>query len=452
MNRRSRIPKPLRHLFWWLFALLLAWSGMILSGLLPRIDAKQRAALDLLRAPYERARGEHNAFELLWLLPRNVPETERDSVFAADMAALDALAATGVEPVLASARYPRHVEDSSPQLGACGRKPGCLAAVRADAGGVRAALAERAPLLAGLDQVWTYDHLRTPHRPSFAAPLPQYQQGANLQLARAALRQVDGDPVGALTGLCRDLSGWRRLKGRSDSLVFEMVLLSWLQGGVQLAADLRAETPPGTPLPAECAAALAPIAEIERMSCDVYRAEFQGMADLMEPQRMFASGSRPSLLDRARVLGARFVYSPGATRALYATHLARACAALAAPPAAAPMSPPACDLEGRVFNPLGCTLAEIGMADYDRYRLREHDVDALLATFALGEWLVTEPDAAAALASRPQRFTALPVTLAADGHGLRLARREPVRDDPPELALPLPGSRVAAIVAPEPAP
>jgi hypothetical protein len=381
MNARRRTFKMLHVLLLVLLGLFVAWLAAIASGVLPRLTAAEREALAQMRAPYADARGERNAFELFWLLPRNVPVAERAAVFAADMAAVDGHRA-GRELDLPSARYPRHAEGSSSALRGCSSKPGCLAAVRADPEGVRATLAERASLLAGLDEIGTYDHLRTPHRPNFAAPIPEYQQTGPLQLARAALRHVDGDRVGALDGLCRDLSGWRRLKGRSDSLVFEMVVLAWLQGGVQLAADLRAEAPAGEPLPSECIAALAPLAKGERMSCDVFRGEFRTFDGMLAPEQMLASPAESAPFERVRAYASRFAYSAEGTRALLARHLANACAARDSPNDVANLAPPQCGFEARVFNPIGCVLSEVAMADYGRYHQREREFDTLARRLA----------------------------------------------------------------------
>lgn len=432
-------------MFWTLFVLLFGWTGLIMSGLMPRLTPEQREALAMMRAPNEHARGERNAFELLWLLPRNVPEAERAKVFAADMAAIDALHPTLASDLdLASAHFPRHVEADERMPEGCSSKPGCLAAVRANPETFRSALALRAPMLAGLDQLGNYDHLHTPHRMSFAAPIPEYQQTGPLQLARAALRHVDGDIDAALTGLCRDLRVWRQLKGRSDSLIFEMIALAWLRGGVQLVADIRAELPAGRRLPAECAAALAPLVEAERQSCDVYRAEFAGMDAAIDPGTLFASGPEPGLGDHAKAFAARFVYSGEHTRALLATELANACATLRSPAAAnVAASEDRCHFVEHAFNPLGCILAEIGSPDLGRYLRREQDIDALLQTFALADWLATQPDLSAAFAARPALYRALPVTLAPDARSLVLRRHEQRQDDAPEFTQPLPGSRIA---------
>lgn len=445
MNRRPAIPKALRNLFWTLFVLLFGWTGVIMSGLMPRLTPQQHEALALMRAPNEHARGERNAFELLWLLPRDIPEAERAKVFAADMAAIDALHPTmGGDLDLASAHFPRHVDADERMPEGCSHRPGCLAAVRANPETFRSALALRAPMLAELDQLGDYDHLRTPHRSSFAAPIPEFQQTGPLQLARAALLHVDGDTDAALTGLCHDLGAWRQLKGRNNSLIFEMITLAWLRGGVQLVADIRAELPAGQPLPAECAAALAPLVEAEHQSCDVYRAELAAWDAALDPTTMFASGPDPGLGDRANAFAARFVYSREHTRALQATGLAKVCATLRAPAAtSAPAPETRCSLTARVFNPLGCILADVGLPDYSRYQQREQDVDALLQAHALADWLATQPDIGAAYTTRPESYRALPVTLAADARSLVLRRREQREDEAPEFTLPLPGSRIA---------
>ena len=445
MKRRPAVPKALRNLFWTLFVLLFGWTGLIVSGLMPRLTTEQRDALAMMRAPNEHAHGERNAFELLWLLPRDIPEADRAQVFTADMAAIDALHPTLSSDLdLASAHFPRHVEADERMPEGCSSKPGCLAAVRANPETFRSALALRAPMLAGLDQLGDYDHLRTPHRPSLAPQFPEYQQTGPLQLARAALRHMDGDTDAALTGLCRDLRVWRQLKGRSNSLVFEMNVLAWLRGGVRLVADIQAELPSAQSLPAGCAAALAPLVEAEHQSCDVYRAEFAGIDAAMDPCTMFASGPEPGLGDHAKAFAARFVYSGEHTRALLATELAKACAALRSPAVAiAVETETRCDRTARVFNPLGCILVDVSLPNHGHYWQREQDVDALLQTHALADWLATRPDIAAAFAARPQLYRTLPVTLAADARSLVLRRLEQRETEDPEFTLPLPGSRIA---------
>jgi hypothetical protein len=151
---------------------------------------------------------------------------------------------------------------------------------------------------------------------------------------------------------------------------------------VQLAADLRAEAPAGEPLPSECIAALAPLAKGERMSCDVFRGEFRGFEDALAPEQMLATGPESNPADHVRAFASRFAYSAESTRALLAQHLANACAARDSPNDVANLAPPQCGLEARVFNPIGCVLAEVAMANYGRYHQREREFDALARRLA----------------------------------------------------------------------
>ncbi len=236
-----------------LLGLVVVWLGLMWSHWLPRPSAEQASALAQMRAPMAQAKGERNAFGLFWQLDYDIPEAERAQVLAEDVAALDGWRPGQDLEALASrarGRYPSRVAKDAPPLPPC--EADCLAQVRADPEPWRAALAARQSRLAELGQLAHYDHLRTPFKMSLYSPIPAFQGTGDLQIAAAALAFADGQTEAALSGLCRDLGQWRRLKGRSDLLLSEMISLAWLRNGGRLYADMRAELAADQPLPAAC--------------------------------------------------------------------------------------------------------------------------------------------------------------------------------------------------------
>jgi hypothetical protein len=428
-----------------LLVLGLAWVVIAWSGVLPMPSSEQRAALTLMRAPSQDAVGERNAFELFWLLPYAIPDAERERVLAEDIAALEAMHPTdGATLQLASSAFPRHVAKDAPKA-PCNREPGCLQHVRADPDQARAVLVAHAPLLAQLRRLGDYDHLQTPYRPSFASPLPELGLSGPLQLTEAALAFVDGQPDAAIDGLCRDLAAWRKLKGRSDSLIFEMVSLAWLQGGAQLFADMRAELPRDHPLPTTCAAAFGPPLPAQRQSCDVYRAEFSLTDRVMADTHFIASD--PGLGGFS--LGGRLLpFNPEATAALMAPTYSRICAALHQPAAQWPSSNPAdnkaCGWVGMAFNQLGCRLFAIATPAYSDYGLRERDGEGMLHLLQLAEWLAQQEDPGSAFEQRPGQHRQFEQPVQFDAGELSIELLRP-RGEVTRWRIALPGSRNAVL-------
>jgi len=412
---------------WALAALLVAWIVVAASGVLPQPTRAQVEALALLRAPPERAVGANNAFGWFWLLPYDIPAAEQDDVLKTDVAAFTRTAGGAPRISSAEGRYARSWPKEALAGLVCGRPAGCLDAVRADPAAVRTALAAMAPLRERLQGLAEFDHLATPFTPTYDLPLPEFSAVGTLQLTSAALRFVDGDAEGALTQLCTDLSLWRRLKGRSDSLVFEMVDLAWLDGGIRLPQDMRAALPTAHPLPPACATTFAPLQPGERHSCDVYRQEFAMVASALTSDDVWPDRS---WIERQ---AAPLLFNRDATLALVATQYAAACRGDAAVDTR-------CRLSEQIFNPIGCALASLGGPDWPVYRQREEDTAAALALLPYIDWLARQADPAAAFASGEAR-PALPQRVDFADNAVVLSLAAPRSGEAATWLLPLPGSR-----------
>jgi hypothetical protein len=424
---------------------VLLWLVLALGGLLPRISAEQAAALADMRAAPQQAVGQRNALELIWSLRFEVPPEQRAEVLREDAAALDAWRPEhGAAPnSVAAERYPLREATAAPSLPGCDLD--CLQQVRDQPEAWRAALAARTSRLQSLEALGEYDHLRMPFRLSLSMPAPAFLHTGDLQIAAAALRFVDGDATAALDSLCRNSADWRALKGRSDTLISEMILLAWLRRAAQLYADLRAELPADFPLPPSCTAAFAPLPVEQRMACDVFRSEFR-MLDNTLAQELHGFGDpEHSWRDRAMAVA----LNREATVALMAPHYRDACKRLRQPVRAWQDWPvePGCPWQHRVFNPVGCIIYDMAMPNYLDYLRRERDLEGQLRLLQLADRLVGQADPAAAFKARPEELAEFEQPVRFDGDELLLDLLQPRPNQPPTLRVPLPASRLPAAAA-----
>ncbi|MCK7595341.1 hypothetical protein [Pseudomarimonas salicorniae] len=438
----------LKRILLLLLALVLLWLAISLSGLLPRLSAEQAGELSDLRLPPQDAVGERNALELIWSLSYEVPPAQRAEVMREDAAALDAWQPEdGDMPTsVAAERYPRREPADAPKLPACDLD--CLEAVRADPEAWRAAVAARTSRLEALTSLSEYDHQRLPYRLTLASPIPPYQETGSLQVAAAALRYVEGDAAGALQSLCQGTADWRALRGRSDSMIGEMINLAWLRRGIQLFADIRAELPVDFPLPSSCEHAFAPPRPEERMSCDVFRTEFQALEHTLERGPSGMLGPEGSLVETIT----EWSMNREASLALIVGSYRDACENLPRPVKAWSEAPTdlVCPLTHLVFNPVGCYVARISGPSYRDYLRRERDLEGHLRLLSLADQLARQPDPGEALTNHPEWLSNFeqPVRLEQDTLILDLLQPRPY--GPASLRIPLPGSRFAPGGASEP--
>jgi hypothetical protein len=425
-----------------LAVVMLLWLTVAWSGWLPRPSAEQRAALAQLQAPLDHAVGERNAYGFFWLFHHDVDEARQAELIAADAAVVATWTHHSMASELPSRALPRRVPADLAPLKGCGNTGHCLADVRADVDAMRAGLAARQSLLDHLAHLGHFDHLRGELPATLATPLPPFQDSGRLQIIRAALRHADGDPDAALVGLCDDLSVWRALKGRSDSLLFEMLSLAWLRQGAQLYADIRAELPPSHPLPASCARAFGSPDALPRQSCDVYRGEFAMFASAVSQFAVSGgSGDDPDTL-----LPENFLLNRDATLATLARPMAAVCTLIDRPLADWPepaLPAVRCRIDEWMFNPAGCALATGASPNYTDYLRRERDAEGQLRLLALADWLALQPEPQAAFDARPAEHRAFEQAVSFDAGVLSIDLLDTQRGRPTQWSIALPGSRVA---------
>lgn len=419
-----------------LAVLLFAWSR--LSG--PSDTQREALALIENAAP---ATGD-NAFDLLWLMPYDIPADERAAVVEADLARYRQQFAAGDEspPVAdsrstAEGRYPR-VSDDEPAY--CGlRETACLAKVREQSTGYADRLARDAALLARARELAQNDHYRSRFPPGLQMPFPEFHRVA-VSLTGSALDFVEGRVDAALDAACTDVLTWRRLGAYGDSLIVVMIAAAMVEGNAALVADMLAELPLDHPLPAACATAFDP-ETIAPDLCPSMIGEARWAFSVM--QDTDTGGPLQSLL-----------FDPARTRALAAPGYVYVCsgefrrklredAALDLPPVEASMWRLEC-----VGNFLGCALQRIATPAYADYPRRVQDMQAMLGVVDTLWRLRSEADGPAlqiadveaALAARPA--TSRPIRLDAEHGELQIKLRGSREAD--SWRAPLPASRWAA--------
>jgi hypothetical protein len=421
---------------WVIGAAWVRWSGP---------DARQRAALAVLEAPVAPVAGR-NLADAAWLLPHDVPADKRPAVLAAlrereaRAYALRLEGRTAEAEALPDPRdaYPAFPELPDDQAFCDAWATDCLARVREHPEATRTAVEAHRPALDAMLALADHDGFRIGTAMHTSALVPGFGSHRRLVPTHFAARFALGEHEAALSGLCADLAGWRRIGADSDHLITAMVATSYARQDVRLLAEFVAALAPGEPVPGACAAAIAPGAPEETSVCGPMRGEFEMMRGGMQVARAGDEGDMAGRL-----------FSPERMAALLAPHYAFYCSPAAAAQAAADTALvlPDADKAGcprweLAFDPVDCILVEIaGGNDLGKYADRRTDLVAELALVRTALWL---RDTDADPRPRAQRLRERPATLGlrrdvvldADGMALTLPLLDRQRDA--QLRLPLP--------------
>ncbi len=408
-----------RRILGLILLLALAWTGLVLSEWLPLRTSAQQTALDLLERDPQRARGERDAYPLLWLFNYDLPEAELGAVLQADVQRF----ADQIQRRVVAVDYLSSAEGKYPAIP---MPPGndprlcqpwnddCLQRVRADVAGTRARLAEFALRLQRGDLLRQYDHARYPFEPRFDSPVGGVAQLYPLQLTAAALAYVDGDVAGAFDRLCRDSATWRRLRARSDMLIQDMIGVAQMSNAAQLYAQILAEQPADFAAP--CTEVFAALSDDELDQCAVFRMEYlvwrNSMPQAIEGGVIGQGGVAGKLV--SRLVNSRHVIDRFAEPIAYYCSDAQHQRVHARQVEPGPQISFCSGASEWLFDPLGCFLIEEATPAYDPYFQRVLDLDGRMRLMQALIWLRTQPGDPA------QAFEQRPDSLRSPAHAMRL--------------------------------
>jgi len=375
-----------------LVVVLLVASAWATSRLLGPTDA-QEAALATMREPLPAV--ERNAFAALWLMPYEVPVSERDATFADDLRRVEAmqreamLPGSGVHPNRsadaydapspAAGRYPAAIAAEEFER-FCKPRENCLKRVSADLDGYAALIERSAGLLDRIEALEEYDGLHQAFGLRFDSPMPAYQYGTLIR-TRHAVWYRQGRTMDALDRTCRAITTWRRLGANSDTLVSRILGASYAGDAyARQFAQMLVEMPRDAVLPASCAKAFEPPAGEEVSICSAMRGEFAFMyssiAIAREDRTLFSS--------RMSKLLSPLLFSEEMTAASFAEPLAFYCRAdiLRAMADDVPIVSPDASRGDLGFqclsNAYGCVLGGMASPGFDGYAAQVMDTNARL--------------------------------------------------------------------------
>jgi hypothetical protein len=411
-----------------LLAVALLWLAVVVSGWLPRPapgDAESAAALHAAR---DSVGGRRNAFALLYSFARDVPESQWESVAAAD-AETYRRERHHADLTLSVDAFPAYPGLAGDHPGVCNAwVPDCLPRVRAHLAELRPLVAVGAAQLARGDRLGEYDHYRYGMWMRYDSPLGIGMGNYfPLLFTSVAIDHLDGRTDQALGRLCGAATAWRRLRGNTDMLIVDMLGVAALAGASRLYAEIAADLPGGVEPP--CDEVFAPLADREFNQCAVFGNEFAMIENSMNDvvATTLANDSTRSWFE-GQVIDLT-VNRAHALR-LAARALGRYCQPIHRERIAARSTTPlpetrGCSVFDHLVDPVGCHIAGTEVPAYDDYYTRVLDLDGRLRLLQLALRLGAAADPAAAFDARPPELDS-PIHAFAHDRAEALVRMRPI--------------------------
>jgi hypothetical protein len=394
------------------------------------LSTEQREAIALMGQATPPVAGRDGS-DLAWLQDHDVPPRQRHAVADSLRAfyerhADDPNAADRADsPLRAFRALPATTIDGN---ALCGYLRECLTDVRTHGNEVDALLQQQRDRVVLGRELARSDGVRYGLEPGRNNPLQPTLVNVRLVRMQLARQFTIGQRPEALSGLCSDLAGWRRISGNSDTLIGSMLGLAAVRADAILLSEMIAELPADVALPSACEQALAPTTDAELDSCPMFRFEYRFARKMMsEPPADSGPMSRLAFA----TIGERN------RDATVATRMANYCGSVALATARADRSmvsraddSTGCSNFRFAVDPAVCIVFELAPADaLARYADRRTDTAALLGGLRTADWLRT-------LGAPPDQW---PARIKARPAALGLLREPTLSADRRTLVIPLLG-------------
>lgn len=386
-------------------ALLAACVLLVKSIRMVDSSPAQLAALELMHTEMPPVQGRDGS-DAMWLLGYDIPAADQAKRAAELRAYLTRRFGPGPGPV--GATDPRKLwaafaKDPEAGEGTCHtRSRGCLDYVRQDMARVEATLKTHARTLDATLAFEQFDGIRYGLLPSMQQDIPRVGQARRLVKTHLGWLFASGKQAEAVAKTCSDIASWRRLGSNADILVANAVGVAFVRDSLVLLAEMQAEMPIDQSLPATCAAAFAPVADLERSICASVSTEYRGLSsnlfsDLEAEDAEFAKDPGKAENEDNRLINflIRHVMDKENTDAMHASSIAQFCTDEGmrnirsdVPTANWFRTDEICPWLRTVGDPFGCWVADIGMGNnYMKYQDRRLDQVQMLGLMNTLQWL-----------------------------------------------------------------
>lgn len=371
--------------------LLFAWVGGCILAMLRMAGPGTEAVQALQRLDAAAPQGQHNAFARVWVLGRDVPDSQLSELMAAEAVRSQSQAPSASRALDDYAELP-----VPPAAQRCvNADSACLHKVRSQIGDPADWLKRHQALWAQLQALQRADHYRQTLPVQAQTKMPSLIL-LGLYPTFRAVQFAGGYTAQALEGSCRDLQLWRRLTGNSDSVLLSLVAARAVGSSIQLIAEMLSDSPQAQlPWPQNCQLATAPLQAHEAHLCAAMHGEMQfareamrleGSAQAAQDESSLMRLLRPLRFDDARTLGAlaqaRIRFCDPALAARVSQDKA-----LDLPP----WQPPGPWSRTCYGNWGGCQLLGISDSAMAQYPLDLQDASAQLKLLRTWRWLRTQP-------------------------------------------------------------
>jgi hypothetical protein len=395
------VAKNILKLFLKLLLLFVILIAIIFAyGRMRSATAEQQQALALLEKK-PAVKSEENVVAYIWSMTHDVPQDKIESLFAADVAKLNALKNTQDIASFkwqAKTLYPEIDYRQTELEDYCNKKDlsACLSSVQRDQTKVRLILDSSQVAIARAEAISSYRSYYSPMEQYIESPLPSFQTGQTLLRVHYADLFVNGQQQLAMTKICRDIDAWRSIGANTDSLIGSMIGHAYVRADLSILADMLTRVDGDEKLPAICMSALKPIEYQENMVCDAIRGEFEMIKNFevdLKTEGVLDGGIAGKIIDIATPL----VYDHTQLNRKAAPFYSIYCNENAV--AAAKQQKPAvinmealieknqCDFLDKVSNSAGCILFEVALSDYSKYSNRRLDQSAQVTAMQIVVWL-----------------------------------------------------------------